>query len=227
MKKETLIFIPARGGSAGIKNKNLHKVKKKPLIKYTLDFSKKYRRLDKFISTDSQKIIKYCIKQGLRTEYIRPKKYASSTSSMRETLLDAIIWLEKRNITYNNVLILQPTNPLRNKKDLDRIFKIFKNKRLSSLASITQMREHPYECVVNKNKKWKFLQKSKKKLIRRQDYNNDYFFIDGTYYMLSVNFLKKNKSFVSLKNTYFYKLKNKWPIDIDYLDDVKVAESFL
>ena len=32
-----LIFIPARGGSKGVKNKNLKLLKGKPLIAYTLN----------------------------------------------------------------------------------------------------------------------------------------------------------------------------------------------
>ena len=35
-----LLFIPARGGSKGIKNKNLVKIKNKPLIKFTIDIAK-------------------------------------------------------------------------------------------------------------------------------------------------------------------------------------------
>ena len=40
---KTLIFIPARGGSEGIKNKNLVKINKKPLIKFTIDLAKKIK----------------------------------------------------------------------------------------------------------------------------------------------------------------------------------------
>ncbi len=36
-----LVFIPARGGSVGVKNKNLIEINNKPLIKYTLDVAKK------------------------------------------------------------------------------------------------------------------------------------------------------------------------------------------
>ena len=40
-KNFTLAFIPARGGSKGLKNKNITNLNKIPLIKYTLDFIKK------------------------------------------------------------------------------------------------------------------------------------------------------------------------------------------
>ena len=88
------------------------------------------------------------------------------------------------------------------------------------------MREHPYVCIFLK-RKWNFLQKYKNLLIRRQDFDDNYFFIDGTYYLVITKFLKKYRRFVSLKHTYFYKLDNKWPVDIDYEEDLKVASSFL
>ncbi len=95
------------------------------------------------------------------------------------------------------------------------------------MASVTKIREHPSETIFLKNKKKEFLLKSKKKLTRRQDFDKNYYFIDGTYYLFKEDFFKKNKNFVSIKKTYFYKLKNTWPIDIDTKDDAKVAANFL
>ena len=69
-----LIFIPARGGSEGIKNKNLVKINKKPLIKFTIDLAKKIKKYDIFVSSDSKKIINYCKSLGVKINYVRPKK---------------------------------------------------------------------------------------------------------------------------------------------------------
>ena len=63
------------------------------------------------------------------------------------------------------------------------------------MASVTKMREHPYECISLKGKKeWSYLQKSKNNFIRRQDFKGDYFFIDGTYYLVNIKFLEKYKN---------------------------------
>ena len=222
-----LIFIPARGGSEGIKNKNLVKINKKPLIKFTIDLAKKIKKYDIFVSSDSKKIINYCKSLGVKINYVRPKKIAKSTSSLYSAIMHALSWLKKRNKTYDNILILQPTNPLRTTIDLNKIIQIFKRKQLISLASVTKMREHPYECISLKDKRWTYLQKSKNNFVRRQDFKGEFYFIDGTYYLINIEFLKKYKKFISLKHTYFYKLKNKWPIDIDYKEDLKVAKAFL
>ena len=69
-----LAFLPARGGSVGIKKKNLAIVNNKPLIKYTLNTIKELKNsVNYFISTDSKEIKKYCESQGFELSYRRPK----------------------------------------------------------------------------------------------------------------------------------------------------------
>ena len=62
MKKKFRIIalVPARGGSKGIKNKNLKKIKKKSLIEITSSFIDKCKIFDlKLISSDSDRILKH------------------------------------------------------------------------------------------------------------------------------------------------------------------------
>ena len=86
------------------------------------------------------------------------------------------------------------------------------------------MREFPEECVeIKSNKKWNFLKKQKTKTLLVGKIFQKTFFLDGSFYIIDYNFLKKHKKFVIENQTFFYKLKSRWPIDIDQLDDLKVA----
>ena len=59
MKKKVLCIIPARGGSKGLKLKNLRKINGKPLIYYPIKAAIESKVCDKiFVSTDSKKIAK-------------------------------------------------------------------------------------------------------------------------------------------------------------------------
>ena len=131
-----LAYIPARSGSQGIKNKNMTILKKKPLIYYTLNIAKKITKdVYPFVSTDSKKIQKYCEEIGLKTNYIRPKKLSTNNSTMFSGICHALHWLHKnKKKTFDAVLLLQPTSPLRDRKELKLAISQFKKKKYKILS---------------------------------------------------------------------------------------------
>jgi len=228
-----LIIIPARGGSKGIPNKNLVKLVDKPLIQYTLDTAKELMKNQNhkwipFVSTDDDNISTFCSNHGFDMTYKRPKELAGDRSTNIDVILDALNWLDhKKNIKPDALLLLQPTTPLRKATDIFNAIKKVESKNNFSIVSVTRMREHPNECIVKNKKGWSYLTKPAYKTAGRQDYNDDYFFIDGNFYFASVEFLIENRTFLIENRTKFYLLDQSWPIDIDEVDDLLVAESFL
>ena len=74
MKKKVYSIILARGGSKGIKNKNLVKVNNKPLIFWTISQSLKSKKIDEvWVSSDNKKILLLSKKIGAKI-IRRPKK---------------------------------------------------------------------------------------------------------------------------------------------------------
>ena len=61
----------------------------------------------------------------------------------------------------------------------------------------------------------------------RQYYENNFYFIDGSFYLAKTNFLKKYKSFINQQKTKLFILKGKRPPDIDHISDLKITELFL
>ena len=191
-----LVFIPARAGSKGIKNKNLVKINDKPLILHTIDFIKNFPNLMWFVSTNGKKIFDISKKNGFKFKYLRPSKLSNSKSRVCDAVFDAHDWLKKNhNLNFKNIILLQPTSPMRKKRDFLKAYKLFKKKKLKSLASVTIMREFPEECVeIKSNKKWNFLKKQKdKNSSGRQNFSKTFFFIDGSFYIIDYNFLKTQK----------------------------------
>ena len=98
MKKKIFAIILARGGSKGIKNKNLKKIKDKPLLKWTIDHCKNSKYIDEiWLSSDSSKILRLGKKSSINI-IKRPKKFALDKSSSEEAWLHAISYIEKKNI---------------------------------------------------------------------------------------------------------------------------------
>lgn len=222
-----LIIVPARAGSVGIKNKNLIKIYGKHLIEYTLDFIKKTKMKNVLISSDSKKILNLCKLKGFSVEYLRPKNLSKSNTSMYTTVNHGIEWLKKKNKNFDTLLLLQPSNPLRKLKTLKQMIIKMKSKNYNSVVSVTKMREHPSECVeIKPNNQWKYLTRNNN-YSRRQEFINNFYFIDGDFFLINIKLLKKFKKFIIPNHTCFVKSDKLWPVDIDYPDDLKVLKSFL
>ena len=231
---KVLLFIPARKNSKGIKDKNLKLIFNKHLIEFTLDFVKKVIKnnkkftIDYFISSDSDKIINLCKKNGFKCDYKRPDKFALDSSSIIPTVLDGIKWLEKhKKKTYDILVLLQPTNPIRYSKEFNKILSYYKLNQLKSLISVTKVIQHPNDCIELINKKWNFIKKPKKIHSGRQQYSNNFFYIDGTYYISNVDFIKKNKLLIKEKITVPYKLSRDFSLNIDDQKDLTMAKFLL
>ena len=225
-----LVFIPARSGSKGIKNKNLSIINNKSLVEYTLEFAlkikKKFKNFDILLSTDSRKIFSITKEYDYDLNYFRPKTLSGDKSLVIDAILHGVEWYESNHCKIQNVLMLQPTNPYRKFKDFTNLIKQFSILNQLPIVSVIKMKEHPNECVICKNKKWEYLIKPKKNNYGRQSYHQNYFFIDGSYYMSNLDFLKKNKSFLVENITSFFELSHNFPFDIDDKNDLELIRSF-
>ncbi|MDQ7822767.1 MAG: acylneuraminate cytidylyltransferase family protein [Candidatus Eremiobacteraeota bacterium] len=224
-----LAFIPARAGSKGIPGKNKKLLGGKPLIQYTIEAAQQSKYINEiFISTDDDEIILLSRSLGIDIPYKRPLELALDTSDIMDAVFHVIEWKQKRGEAIcDNLVLLQPTSPLRNSIDIDGAIEEFTRKNSKSLISINEMMEHPYECIKFTARGWQFLEKPKKKVIRRQDYSEKYYYINGAIYMANIEFLRENKAFIVEGVTDVYLMTQEKSIDIDETLDFMMAEFYL
>jgi CMP-N,N'-diacetyllegionaminic acid synthase len=201
--------IPARSGSKGIKNKNIIKIGKKPLVQYTFEAATNSKIYENFVLSDNIKIKKLAEKFKINTQYKRPKKLSENTTSLSETLHHFNKWLKKKNINYDYMVILQPTSPLRDYKDINKCLKIIEKSQSDSLFSISESLEHPYEAIIKKKNSWKFVLAKSKKFYRRQDFDIKTYFINGAIYISSNKLINKKKTFTNSNHSFYKMPKNK------------------
>jgi CMP-N,N'-diacetyllegionaminic acid synthase len=147
MKKNFVAVIPARGGSKGVKNKNIKLLDGYPLIYYCINVASKLKNIENFIvTTDSSKIINvsnnYChLDQIIK----RPKKLATDKSKDIDYLKHLIqVYQKKQQQVPYGWVILRPTTPLRNFKLVDKsIDYLRKNDDATSLISVHEISETP------------------------------------------------------------------------------------
>lgn len=155
--KKILVIIPARSGSKGIKDKNIKKIKNKPLLSYSIDYAKKCNLVDEIIvSTESSKYAKMAKKFGAKVPFLRSKKLAGDKIQdfpvVRECLLKSENFFK---IKFDYIILLRPTSPFREKKLIERgLKKLHHNKASSSVRSVIKTNCHPY-------RHWKINKKGK------------------------------------------------------------------
>ena len=223
-KKRILAVVMARGGSKGIKNKNLKKINLKSLVAISGQLLKKVKKIDEsIISTDSKKIALEAEKNHLNFHFLRPKKISGDRVSDLKVINHSLKFMEKfRNQKFDIVLIIQPTSPMRKAKDIFNCIKIASKKNVTSCWTVNEvsLKFHPYKQLIIKNKRLKFFNKIGKKIIARQQLNKT-FYRNGVCYAIRRNTILKEKNILG-KNARPLIL-NKEVINIDNYKDLQAA----
>tara|TARA_B100001027_G_C16263999_1_gene330942 strand:+ start:2386 stop:3084 length:699 start_codon:yes stop_codon:yes gene_type:complete len=220
-----IILICARGGSKGLKNKNIKLFDGKPLIYWTLNFAKKIKGFDKIIiSTDSKKIKSICENFGLKVPFIRPRKISKDFSAEWLAWQHAIKFVEKKyKKKIKNVLNLPVTSPNRKIKDVKKCINLFKTKKYDSVMCIRDAEKNPFFNMVYKSKDSSIkIILGKKKYYTRQKAPLLYD-LTTVANISSGKFILKNNSIFNGKVGSIVVNRNS-AIDIDNIEDFKYAE---
>lgn len=91
-----IALIPARKNSLRIKNKNLKKIYKRPLIWWTIIAAKKSKFIDEvYVSSDSNKILSFSKNQKIKT-IKRPKKISDNIATKDDVIKHTLKFLKKK-----------------------------------------------------------------------------------------------------------------------------------
>lgn len=217
-------LIPARSGSKGIPKKNTKDLKGKPLIAYSIESALRSQYIDKVVvTTDSHEIAKISKLYGAEVPFLRPPELARDDSSTIETVLHALNYIKEAK----QILLLQPTSPLRNTMDIEGIIKLQKSLDAESVISVTRQTKHPeWMFSLSPSMQLKsILPINKGEKNRRQDLDPVYV-LNGAMYLCKVDWINTHRSFVG-KETVAYQMPIERSVDIDTPLDWLWAETLL
>lgn len=221
--KQFVALIPARGGSKGIKNKNLVKINNKPIVDIAIDYAISSKLFSKIIlSSDNKKILNRAKKKNIII-HRRSKKLSSDHSLLNDTIL-------KITSTYNLkkeyiLIILEPTSPLRNFDDLKVATKKIIKNNLDSYCTFAESFISPYRIWdISKNNLKPFLT-NKNSWGPRQSFKQYYQPI-GNIIAIKLKKFSKKKKILFGKMGYSI-VPKKRAFDIDSIDDLEIVRKIM
>lgn len=118
-------IITARGGSKGVKNKNVRSLGGLPTILYTINCGLNCDYIDELsVTTDSQEIRQLALDNGATAPFLRPPELASDLAKQEDAILHLMDWYESRGIVFDLICLLEPTCPLRQVTTLNKGFEL-------------------------------------------------------------------------------------------------------
>lgn len=227
--KEVLGIIPARGGSKGIPHKNMVELCGKPLIQYTFDAVCGSKMLTRcIVSTEDTMIKKYSEEQGFEV-IDRPEELATDFTTTASVILYTLDFLKKKeNYIPEYVMILQPTSPLRESKDIDECIDLIQKKGASSVVSVMELPHNylPEKLMVLKHERLFFESKDGIKYTTRQMQRTLYARNGAAIYLFKTSVIYETMSYYGDDCVPYIMPKCK-SLDIDDYEDLELIKAWI
>lgn len=221
-----LCTICARGGSKGVKNKNIKILNEKPLIAYTIEQARESELFEHIVvSTDSDLIADVATKYGAEVFFKRDAYMSSDTAGKLEVIKDAFIkselYYQKQ---YDYLVDLDATSPLRSIDDIKDSFAQFLRENNDNLITAMPSRRSPYFNLVEVGMEGKVsLSKILENgIVRRQDAPKSYD-MNASIYIWKRDIILNEKT-LFLDKTGLYVMPEERSIDIDTELDFEFVE---
>lgn len=146
-ERRVLAVVPARGGSKGVPLKNLRHVAGLPLVAWAGKVAAALPEIDRaVVSTDHEAIAEAAALHGLAAPFSRPPELSGDRVADWDVLAHALTTMERLDaLTYDVVLMLQPTSPLRRVEDVRRTLEMLITGNHDSVWTVseTDLKYHP------------------------------------------------------------------------------------
>jgi CMP-N-acetylneuraminic acid synthetase len=224
-KKNVIAIIPARGGSKGIKNKNLRNLAGKPLIKHSIDYAKQSKLIDRIIvSTDSENIKNFALAEDVFA-FERPNDISGDKALVIDAIRHVLSELEeKEKYRVDIIVLLECTSPIKSVDEIDQAINILIDEKADSVATFK-------ETAISPNRFWKiendlvapFINGANPFLPRQMQPVG--YELSGQIYALTASILNLNPNSISILLGKVHPIITKTEvIDIDNEIDLLIAE---
>ena len=224
--KKILCIIPARGGSKRLPGKNIKPFLGKPLIAYAIDAAKASKYVDRvLVSTDDNAIAAVANQFGADVPFNRPVELASDTATTLSVLQHAIEFVEQRAVSFEIIVLIQPTVPGVQTKDIDGVIEKLIQSGTNSCITVSEVSEPP-QWMYRLEEDGRITPYIDAPLARSQDLQMLYR-INGAVYATLRETLIKGGKIIDNESCAAVVMPRERSVDIDTQTDFTIAEALL
>jgi CMP-N,N'-diacetyllegionaminic acid synthase len=221
-----LALIPARSGSKGIKNKNIHPLNGRPLVEWSILSAKRVKKIDRIIVSTDGDLISSVVKELSVEVMQRPSDLAQDGSLVVDAIRYTINELSKQNYQVDYLILLEPTSPLRSEDDINNVILELEN-GVDSVATFCQAALNPHRAWSIDNKKPSVFIEGAVPWMPRQKLPNAWE-LNGAVYGINVKrFLSHDGVSLLFGNSSAVIMPEERSVDIDNLFDLAMVEAIM
>ena len=227
-KKKVLCLIPARGGSTGVPGKNLALINGESLTRRAVRCANETSIFtDVLISTDDPKIKDEAVGEGAIAPFMRPKELATNQSHVIDTVHHSLLEMEGLGKTYDYVVLLEPTSPLRTVEIVKSIVNavITANVESGQTLSLVPDNYRPMkQMVLRSDGRTEDVLPMKEGIYRRQDLPLSYI-RNGMVYVVSADCIQNKNKIIGDVN--IGRVVDGPAVNIDWPEDLEYARTII
>ncbi len=226
--KKILVVVPARGGSKGVKLKNIRPISGIPLVALVGQVVKQLPFVDRaVVSTDHTAIAKIAEESGLDVPFMRPEELSGDIVADGPVLHHALMACEKIDgQQYDVVVMLQPTSPFRRPEHVTAAVRKLIDGGYDAVWTVseTDSKAHPLKQLVIQDNRLDYYDPAGANIIARQQLQPVYH-RNGVAYVMTRELIAAKKAIKGVKTSFV--VIDDPLVNIDTEVDFKLAEFML
>jgi CMP-N,N'-diacetyllegionaminic acid synthase len=224
MNMRVVAFIPARGGSKGIVEKNIKNLAGKPLIAWSIEQARASKLIDRVIvSTDSLEIAEISKQYGAEVPFIRPEEISGDDATTESAMLHCCEYLHKRKELPELFMLIQATSPIRSDGQFDDAIREFEKNEYDSLLTVSKSHRFTWKDKIKPISSYDFKNRPRRQDIKDKDQE---YLETGSFYIVKTKMLMESKNRLVGKIGLFETQEDE-SYEIDSLIDFIVCEEIL
>lgn len=224
-----LCSICARGGSKGVRNKNLIEIAGIPLIGHSLRVARDSKLFSHIaVSSDSKEILEVAKNFGADLLIERPEELASDTAAKLPAIQHCFLSSEKMSgVRFTTICDLDSTSPLRIVSDIVGAVDLLESKKQGNVITGAKSRRSPYFNLVEvlPDGRVGLSKTPDHPIVRRQDAPRT-FDMNASIYVWTRDSLLGSKTVLTDK-TWLFEMPEDRSLDIDSIFDLELVEFLL